>query len=360
MKTIVAGRNLVVTLTKFFAAIGVLGAMVQAQSTQGPQAYSLTEINAMFGPAMTVEIHRDGAMAVLESSTGDRKVHTRTFYDLRNGKSYTLDLVNTSTPCGAGSFSGDWGDPFALSAELLREMASKNPKTLGTETVAGVTTKVMEVPDPKMTAKVWLDEKDSLVMKLAMAPPGGAAQTMIEVKQFALAKPPTSLFVVPPACAKAASSSQPTEAERISAETGGNAGNYANAIMPPASKNACAVLFKVVEAGTLKPLSSGFQAAIDTQVDVNHMPSYSMGIGQGGRVTFSGGHLHEVTNQMQNGVLHIDNAPPQFNMELAFGQSGDSSALIYRQCYGPETTLLFVVKNRQKLSDGGDWLWVKK
>lgn len=356
----VAGRNLTVTLARVVAVVGMAVAVASAQSTQGPQAYSLTETNAMFGPPITVEIHRDGAMALLESSTGDQKVHTRTLYDLRAGKSYTLDLVNTSTPCGAGSFSGDWGDPFAMSAELLRDMAKKNSKTVGTETVAGVSTKVMEVTDPKVTAKVWLDEKDSLVIKLAMAPPGGAAQIMIEVKQFSLAKPPASLFVLPPTCAKAGPASAPTEAERISAETGGNAANYANAIMPPPSKNACTVLFKVVEASTMRPVTSGFQAAIDTQVDVDHMPSYSMGKGPGGHVTFSGGHLHEVTSQMQNGVLRIDNAPPQFDMELAFGQGGDSSALVYRQCYGAETTLLFVVKNRQKLSDGGDWLWVKK
>lgn len=314
----------------------------------------------MFGPPMTVEIHRDGPMALLESSTSDQKVHTRTLYDLRAGKSYTLDLVHTSAPCGAGSFSGDWGDPFAMSAELLRDLPKKNPKALGTETVAGVTTKVMEVPDPKMTAKVWLDEKDSLIMKLAMTPQGGAPQTVIDVKQFSLAKPPASLFALPPTCSKAGSPSAPTAAERIRAETGGEAGNYANAIMPPASKTACTVLFKVVEAGSMRPVTSGFQAAIDTQVDINNMPHYSIGIGQGGRTTFSGGHLHEVTNQMQSGVLRVDNVPPQFDMELTFGQGGDSSALIYRQCYGAETTLLFVVKNRQKLSDGGDWLWVKK
>lgn len=333
-------------------------AVAQAQSTQGPQAYSLTETNAMFGPALTVEIHRDGPMALLESSTGDQKVHTRALYDLRAGKSYTLDMVNTSAPCGAGSFSGDWGDPFAMSAELLRDLPKKNPKTLGTETVAGVTTKVMEVPDPKMTAKVWLDEKDNLIMKLAMTPQGGAPQTVIEVKQFTPGKQPASLFVVPPGCAKAGAAAAPATAG--SGTAGGNGGNYANAIMPPPSKTACTVLFKVVEAGTMRPVTSGFQAAIDTQVDVDHMPSYSMGMGPGGHVTFSGGHLHEVTNQMQNGVLRIDNAPLQFDMELTFGQAGDSSALIYRQCYGSETTLLFVVKNRQKLSDGGDWLWVKK
>lgn len=353
----------IATTRRYFAMIAgflavAAAAIAQAQTTNGPSAYSLTETNAMFGPPLTVEIHRDGSMALLDSSTAagaGQKVHTRTLYDLRAGKSYTFDLEKPSTACSTGNFSGDWGDPFAMSAEVLKELAGKTPKVLGTETVAGVATKVMEVPDPKMTAKVWLDEKDSLVMKLAMAPPGGAQQTMIEVKQFTPGKQPANLFAVPAGCGGAASASaQPTGGKA------GNAADYSDAMMPPPSKNACNVVFKVVQASTMQPLTSGFQVAVDTQVDTDHMPSYSSSISQGGRYAFSGGHIHEVTAQMQNGVLHLNNVPPQFNMDVAFGQGGDSSALIYRQCYGPETTLLLVVKNPKKLSDGADWLWGKK
>jgi hypothetical protein len=49
----------------------------------------------------------------------------------------------------------------------------------------------------------------------------------------------------------------------------------------------------------------------------------------------------------------------QFDVEAVFGNRGSSSALIYRQCMWPRTVLLFVVKNPEKLSGGGDWLWVK-
>jgi len=33
--------------------------------------------------------------------------------------------------------------------------------------------------------------------------------------------------------------------------------------------------------------------------------------------------------------------------------------MIYRHCFAPQTVLLYVVKNPAKLSDGGDWLYVK-
>lgn len=355
-----------------FAAITLLLVLLQVLPTyaaaQAPTTYSVTETNAMFGVPMNVEVYRDGNKAVVDSSSassaaGSKGIHTRTLYDLQAGRSYTADLNNSSVPCGAATFSGDWGDPFAFSEEVLGDLAGKNPKAIGTETLAGISTKVMQVQDPagKTNAKIWVDEQHKLVVKLQMIPAGGAAQTVIEVKQFSLAKPAASVFAMPTGCAGAASQpAPPTEGQRIASETGGNAGDYTNAIMPPPSKNSCSVLFKVVQAGTMQPITSGFQVALDMQVDINHMPAYSMNQDQRGHVTFSGGNIHEVTSQLRNGVLRIDNVPPQFDIELSFGQAGDSSALIYRQCYGPQTTLLFVVKNRQKLSDGGDWLWSKK
>lgn len=341
----------------------LLAASARAQSPS-PQAYTLVETNAMFGAEMQTEIYRDGNKALVDNSSAPgaagAKVHTRTLYDLSAGRSFTLDLAHPSSGCGAGTFSGDWGDPFAFSAETLKEISGKNPKTAGTETIAGVNAKVLQVSDANSSFKLWVDDQYPLIMKLQMVPNGGAPQTMIAVKQFTVAKPAATLFALPPACVKeAAAPAAPTESQRIAAETGGNAGSYANAIMPPASKNSCTVLFKVVQAGTMQPITSGFQVALDTEVDINHLPGYTTSQDPRGHVTFSGGNIHEMTAQLRNGVLRIDNAPPQFNMEVAFGQAGDSSALIYRQCSGPQTTLLLVVKNPKKLSDGADWLWAK-
>jgi hypothetical protein len=117
---------------------------------------------------------------------------------------------------------------------------------------------------------------------------------------------------------------------------------------------------RVVRAGSMAPVTSGFQVAVDKTVDLDHPASYQMRIGSGGRATFSSGGLKEVTSQLQNGVLHIDDAPLHFDLEMAFGNGGSSSALIHRQCFGPQTVLLYVVGNPDKLSDGTNyWLWVK-
>src|ERR1019366_3916555 len=93
--------------------------------------------------------------------------------------------------------------------------------------------------------------------------------------------------------------------------------------------------------------------------DLNHPTSYQMGSGPGGRATFSGGGLKEVTSQLRNGVLRIDDAPEQFDMEMGFSSGGFTSALIHRQCFGPQTVLLHVV-NPDNTGDGTNWwVWVK-
>jgi hypothetical protein len=312
-----------------------------------------------------MQISRDGSKVVVELSylsqqPGGKAFHVRTFRDLQSHQQYDWNMLDASAPCGASTFSGDWGDPFAMSAETTADLAKQNAKPLGSATINGIPTKLMEADTPDGKAQVWVEEKYGLVIKWVMTPKTGQPFTMVEVKQLSLAKPAASIFVLPPACAEAAKAPRvPTEAERIAAETGGNAQDFADAMMPPPSKSACSVALRVVHAGSMEPVT-GFQIAIDTtRNDVDHPPHYTMGLGANGRRTFSGGGLHEATAQLRNGVLVIENAPPQFDVELAFGKAGDSSALIYRQCFAPQTALLFVVKNPDKLSDGGDWLWVK-
>lgn len=355
-----------------FALAGLLvataSAAARAQSTKPPETYSLTETNAFFGPALTVQVYRDGNMVLLDSSqpagsTLSIATHTRTLFDLRAGKSYALDLVNVSSPCGVSTFSGDWGDPFTLSAGITGDISKRNPKTLGKDTVAGFPASVVEVPDPDGTGKykIWLDEKFGFVLRMLLIPNSGSPQTLIEIKQLSFEKPAASLFTVPEPCTQAAAAPvQPTLTERIAAETGGKPDDYINATFPAASADSCTVLFKVVKAGSLEPVLTGLQVALDTQIDVAHIPNYSTGVDASGHVTYSGGHIRELTGQMQNGVLRMENAPSQFNIELSFGDAGTTSALIYRQCFGPETTLLFVLTNPNKPSDGGDWLWAKK
>jgi len=312
----------------------------------------------MSGPAgSTKEILRDGNRVVVDQSYPregyPNGFHTREFYDLQAGKSYSVDLNQATAQCGAANFSGDWGDPFATSDDL----AKLNPKAVGADTVNGMAAKVLEVviPGQSAPAKMWVDEKYGLVLKFEME-----GKTVLEVKKVSFAKPPASALALPAACRGV--SAPPTEAEAIAAATGGNAADFANAILPPAStsRNSCTVLLRAVRAGSMAPVTSGFQVAVDRTIDPDHPASYQMGVGAGGHMTFAGGGLKEVTSQIQNGVLRIDDAPVHFYLEMAFGNGGSTSALIYRQCFGPQTVLLHVVKNPDQISDGTNyWLWVK-
>ena len=342
----------------------VVGQRVQAQYAPPPDTYSVTQINSMFGAPITVEVHRDGSKALVDSShgavPGTKAAHLRTLYFLDTHENITWDLLDSSVPCGKGTWEGDWGDPFALSAEMNGDLSKQHPAPAGEETLNGIATKVFTATDGDVATKAWVEKKYGLIVRLTMTTTSGGTSTVIDTKQFDLAKPAASVFELPATCAAAAKAPPvPTEAEQIAAETSGNAQDYAQAIMPPASKNSCSIEFKVVHAGSLQPIAEGFQVAIDTTVDVDHPASYVMGLSNTGRTTFSGGGLHEVTGQMRNGALVIRNIPGVLDMEVTFGKGGASSALIYRQCFTPQTTLLLVVKNPDKLSDGARWLWVK-
>ena len=346
-----------------FAASPVL----VAQYAKAPDTYAVTEVNNMFVEGMTMEITRDGTRAVVEQSYPPREgmpkgFHTRTFYDIQAGTSFTQDLSQPGGACTAARFSGDWGDPFAMTAEVNKNAAKKPLKDLGPGTVNGMAAKVMEVSVEGMPtpAKVWMESKYGLVLKLDMAMPGKPLATLVEVRKVSFAKPPASVLAQPASCL-AAGPPPPTEAEQISAATGSNAADFAIAPIAPAapSRDSCTVLLRTVRAGSMEPVTTGFQLAVDLTVDLDHPASYKMGAGPGGKATFVGGGLKDLTSQLRNGVLRIDNAPEKFDVETAYSTGEFNGVLIYRQCFGPQTVLLHVVNDPAKLSDGGYWLWVK-
>jgi hypothetical protein len=161
-----------------------------------------------------------------------------------------------------------------------------------------------------------------------------------------------ALFALPASTALA----QP---DQIAAETGGHASQYVDAVTADASPQACTVLLSVVRAGTLTPVTDGFQMGIDTKVDVDHPAGYTIGLADDGRSTFAGGGLHEVTADFKDGVLTIPDAPKFFNVETTFGPGSAGSALIHRQCFGPQTKLIYVIDNPDTGVKGGDWLWFR-
>lgn len=337
----------------------------RAQTPAAPQQYSITQVVSMFGPVQNMQIYRDGMKAVIEQSSpapqpGGPPNHTRSLYDLKEGTSITWDLSSSNAGCSKGNFSGDWGDPFTSSAELSDELSKSQATDLGAETVNGLQAKVQQATTDEGVFKVWLDPKTGLILKLQMTPKtGGPATILSEVKQISLAKPAASEFILPPSCAAVASAPRvPTEEERFAAETGDNAYNLTNANIAPPSQNSCTVLIRPVQAVTMQPIT-GFQVAIDRNYNMDHPPSYNFGIGVDGHMTFAGGSIQELTSQVRNGVLRVDNPPSVFDIEVGFGKAGSISAVVYRKCAAPQTVLLCVIKNAAKVSDGYDWIWVK-
>lgn len=341
--------------------------VLRAQTAAAPTTYTVTETNAMFGSPLVVKIYRSGSKGLVDSRSGPdwpepKPMHTRGLYDLNTYQNLSWDLVDSSIPCGNGNFSGSWGDPFADSASLLADLNKQNPKQVGTETVHGFAARILEADGPGGKTRVWVDNKYGLLLKALSIPPNGASRTIIEVTEVSFAPPPASVFAVPANCAAAAAAPRiPTEAERIAAETGDIAGNYVNAIYGPGSKNSCAVILRVVRAGSMTPITNRLQVAIDTTYNVDNPPHYVSGMGVDGTQTFSGGGIHEITNQIHNGTVSLGTPPAYFMLDVNLMKpgTGASEGLIYRQCFAPTNILLYVVKDADNPFAGGDFLWVK-
>jgi hypothetical protein len=335
-------------------------ATLLAQTAPAPTAYTVTATNSMLGQSQITKTYRLGSKVLVEqfSATDPKAAHTRSLYDLATHRNLSWSWPDNSGGCSSGTFSGDWGDPYTGAADLIGPGA----KQVGTETIHGIATKIMEGSASGVTVRVWVDTKYGMIVKAQVSQAGSPLTTTMEVTNINLAPPPASIFAVPANCAAAAAAPlPPTEAERIAAETGDNAGNYVNAIYGPGSKNSCSVVLRVVRAGSMTPIINRLQVAIDTTYNVDNPPHYVSGMGVDGTQTFSGGGIHEITNQIHNGTVRLGIPPAYFMLDVNLMKpgTGASEALIYRQCFAPTTILLFVVKDADNPSAGGDFLWVK-
>jgi hypothetical protein len=337
------------------------GLTLSAQAPVAPTAYTVTVVNSLFSQGVLMKTSRLGSKVFVDQVDADKAAdpnaaHVHTLYDLEKHRNMSWDWPDSSAGCSIGTFSGYWGDPFGSIDELTGPAA----KQVGTETILGFSARIVEASAQGSTIRAWVDLKTGLILKAQLSQAGAAPKTVIELKNVSLTPPPASLFEVPANCAaEAAAPPPPTEEEKIAALTGGNAQDFVNAIHGPGSDDSCAVIFRVVKAGSMEPILSGFQVAVDMNLANEGRPSYTMGLSREGHLTFSGGGLHEVTSQIHNGVLRLDGAPGHFYLETAFGNGVAGSAFIYKQCFAPQTVLLYVVTNPEKLSDGAEFLWVK-
>ncbi|HZB89646.1 MAG TPA: hypothetical protein VE291_13385 [Terracidiphilus sp.] len=351
-----------------------------------PTAYRIVAINSQYGTPQTVTTYRSGERVLIdEVSAAKGAQRMRTLYNLTAHTTLTWTWPNTEAGCAAGRFTGDWGDPYAPESTFN----GPDSKLAAEEPIRGSMAYVMEGPVGDGMARAWIDPSSGLLLKAQLTPKGGAPQTVLEVTEVDKTPPADAVFAPPAACANAAEAPPLTAQEQLARLTGGKPGDFVAANVPPpppptpavdgsaaggtqadgggaepapaapALLDACTVVFRVVRAGSMMPLTSGFQTAIDLTLNGKQLPSYSIGISPEGYVTFDGGGLHEVTRDFRDGALRIEHAPAQFEIDTEFGNAGAGHALIYRQCFAPETTLVFVVKNPGRLSDGGQWLWLK-
>jgi hypothetical protein len=330
-----------------------------------PTAYTISE--ALPGPSTgTMTIYRNGTLVMIEYRHPDKPPGTagyltRSLYDLKAGVSHSWDPSGTPVACSVGTFTGDWGDPFAGAGEVTSAVAKGDLKPVGIETLAGVSTKVYAGTMQGANIKAWLDEKDGLVVKVAYGAPGAPMQNMVDIRSYVKGLPAAAVFASLPPCVSV--KPPPTAAELIAEETGDSADNFVNAIYGPGSKASCSILIRVVAAKTMAPIKRHYQAAIDTTYDQNAPtpPHYEFGVGEDGTSTFSGGGLHEITGQVHNGMLRFDHVPPyfMFGINIPTPHEGASTGLIYRQCFAPVTVLYDVIKDPTDPGKGSDWLYAK-
>ena len=165
-----------------------------------PTAYSLTQHNTLTQVAVTEHIYRDGDKVTLDSVFANGQ-HIRQTYDLKNQREWSWDPDKLSIPCTGGF--GSWGDPFQWFEQTFGgDLSELKPKQVGTETVAGLPSKILLAQVPQVgKVKVWLDDTYGLMVKMAMPASGGHEDTVLEVTQFSASKPPASAFALPSICA---------------------------------------------------------------------------------------------------------------------------------------------------------------
>lgn len=350
------------SVPRVLACLSLMAAPMLAVSQSSPSTFTVVQNVGAGGATSTTYRSGEKVVVVFDNPAQGSTPASRTFtlYDLVKGTTYTWNPDDSNVPCNAGTFSGDWGDPFAVTDLVNQGVASGDIKPAGTDTINGISTQVYTSSSAQGTQTIWVDKKDNLVLRDQLSAPGAAPANLIDITKVSLAPPPASVFVLPAKCAGV--KPPPTPAQLIADETGDDPGNYVTAFTGPGSKNSCNVVLRVVQAKTMTPLTN-LQVAIDTQYDQNdpNPPHYNFGVADSGRETFSGGHLHEITTGIHNGVVSLGTPPSYFNLVVNAVHPGHSGGpgLIYRQCFAPTTVLLFIYKNYGESNESVDALWVK-
>src|SRR5215469_106227 len=99
-------------LSPIAALLAAFAAPLFAQSPAPPTQYTVTVVNSLMGPPVTMTIYRDGSKAVMDHYEGAQVIQSalrsRQVIDLGKGTTISWNLPDSSGGCGTGKFSGDW------------------------------------------------------------------------------------------------------------------------------------------------------------------------------------------------------------------------------------------------------------
>ena len=202
-----------------------------------PRAYSLTEDPGLglMGPVV-VKISRDGSKETVDQIMPvgpgrDKEYHSHRLYDFQAQKLYLKILSDPATPCGVQDYTDPAAppelDPISGSDALLKELVGNGQmKQVGSDTVNGIATKVLEVTSAKGNGKIWIAQNGGFLVKIVALGADGKRQTVIEVKQLSFAKPPASAFALPAGCESVQAEASIKPSTNVTALTLQKIGNY--------------------------------------------------------------------------------------------------------------------------------------
>ncbi len=161
----------------------------------------------MLSAANVVTISRDGSKETIDQTMPlgpgrDKEYHSRRLFRP------IIYLRILSDPAGGvrvKDFNGPAApaelDPIGGAQALLKELVGDGQmKQVGTETVNGIAARDFEEADVNGKGKIWIAQNGGFPVKIVAIGPDGKEQTVIEVKQLSLAKPPASDFAPPAGC----------------------------------------------------------------------------------------------------------------------------------------------------------------
>ena len=222
-----------------FIVLAILPVLGPAQGPV-PQTYSFTEDPGfpLAGPNV-VKVVRDGSKETIEQTMPpgggrDKEYHSRRLYDFQAHKIYLKILSDPTMACGVQDISENAApgelDPIGGGDALLKELTGTGQlKEIGKEIINGIATRVMNADSAEGKGKIWLAQNGGYPVKVVAIGPDGKEQTIIEMKQLSLAKPPASAFAIPADCAATPADAPPKPSTNVTKLTLQPIPNYTGA-----------------------------------------------------------------------------------------------------------------------------------